>query len=327
MFLYVSRHYSAEYVLEADIKSCFDSISHQWLLGNIPMDRKMLSKWLAAGYIEKDELHPTLVGTPQGGTISPTLLVITLSGLEQVIKNVVKVQDKVYTCIYADDFVVSGATEQVLEERVKPAIASFLSERGLTLSAEKTKIIHISKGFDFLGMNIRKYKGKLIIKPTKSGVQRLMANVRGKIKANKTAKASSLIQTVNPMLRGWANYYQHVCSKETFYYIDHKIVHAILRWAIRRHPNKGLKWVCKKYFRNNGKRSWVFHDRIKDKDGKQALIDLVQMAATPIKRHIKVISAATIYDPCYEQYFATRHQKMKRGPETLRNKNRAIRLK
>lgn len=150
----LSRKTSARYILEADIKSCFDEISHSWLLENVPMDKHILAKWLAAGYIDKNGTHTTHVGTPQGGLISPCLLVITLSGLEKTVRQVISNQkrDKVHLSIYADDFIITGATQEVLEEKVKPAVEAFLNVRGLRLSEEKTKITHINEGFEFLGM-------------------------------------------------------------------------------------------------------------------------------------------------------------------------------
>jgi len=126
------------------------------------MDKRILGQWLTAGYIQKGKLHSIETGTPQGGIISPTILNITLSGLEQAIKSETKQQDKVNVCIYADDFIITGNTKEILEKKVKPIVEKFLGERGLSLSRDKTKITHIDEGFDFLGINIRKYKGKLL---------------------------------------------------------------------------------------------------------------------------------------------------------------------
>lgn len=194
----------------------------------------MLKKWLDAGYIEDGKLYPTERGVAQGGSISPTILVITLSGLEAAVKAAVRSKDKVNVCVYADDFIITGATPEILEKKVKPVVIAFLKERGLTLSEEKTKITHINDGFDFLGMNIRKYKGKCIIKPAKSNVKRFLADIRKEIKQLRTAKTEDLIHRLNQKIRGWSNYYRHVCSKETFGFVDYHIFQAIWRWAIRR---------------------------------------------------------------------------------------------
>lgn len=308
-FKTLAHQRSAQYILEGDIKSCFDNISSEWLQENAPMDKEMLRKWLSAGYIEKDKLYPTERGTPQGGIISPTLLNITLSGLEKAIKKLARRKDKVNVCIYADDFVITGATKDILEEKVKPTVEAFLRERGLSLSQEKTKITHINEGFDFLGMNIRKYNGKLIIKPAKSSVKSFLADIRETIKLHKTAKTENLIRLLNPKIRGWTNYYRHVCSKETFSYVDHAIFEAIWKWSVRRHPNKGLRWIKQKYFYRNELRNWIFAARIKDVKSEFNYINLIQANHTPIKRHIQIKAEATPYDPRYSGYLNKRRSR------------------
>jgi len=306
------RQNCAQYILEADIKSCFDKISHLWLLENTIMDKEILGKWLAAGYIEKGRLCPTSLGTPQGGIISPTLLNVTLSGLEAAVKTATSIHDKINICVYADDFIITGATQEVLENKVKPVVETFLSERGLTLSKEKTKLTHISEGFDFLGINIRKYNGKLIMKPAKSSVKRFLADIRETIKRNKTVKTENLIRMLNPKIRGWSNYYCHVCSKDTFNYVDHCIFKSIWKWSVRRHPEKSKKWVKDKYYRHTGHRDWMFSTKIKDKKSQTFDLDLVEASKTPIKRHIKIKAAATPYDPAYQEYLEKRTEKRKR---------------
>ena len=149
-FNVLSRRNSAQYILEGDIRACFDSISHQWLLDNTLMDIEMLRKWLQAGYIDKGKLYPTDLGTPQGGLISPLLLGVTLSGLENAVNAATRPKHKVNVCIYADDFIITGASKEVLEDKVKPVVEQFLSERGLTLSQEKTKIPTSTKASIFL---------------------------------------------------------------------------------------------------------------------------------------------------------------------------------
>jgi RNA-directed DNA polymerase len=302
-FLALAKKGSSQYVLEGDISACFDNISHKWLLENVTMDKEMLRKWLAAGYMEKGMFYPTEVGAPQGGLISPTLLIITLSGLERAIKAATKESDKTHLIVYADDFIVTGATCEVLENKVKPAVEVFLKERGLSLSKEKTKITHISEGFDFLGMNIRKYNGKLLIKPAKSNVKRFLADIRKIIKLNATAKTENLIHLLNPKIRGWANYFRHVCAKKTFSYIDHFIFKTIWNWSLRRHPEKGIKWIRNKYFRKDKSKNWVFHTTVKSESGETTTLDLVSASKITIKRHIKVKAEATPFDPDYHKYF------------------------
>ncbi len=270
------------------------------------MDTEILKKWLAAGYIEKNQLYSTEWGAPQGGLASPTLLVIALSGLEKAIKSVVTCKDKVNLCVYADDFIVTGATREVLEQKVRPIVVTFLKERGLELSQDKTRITHINEGFDFLNMNVRKYNNKLIIKPAKSGVKRFLENIRETVKSNATSTTESLIAQLNPKIRGWANHYRHVCSKETFGFIDSHIFYSLWRWAKRRHPNKNKEWVKKRYFRSKQLQNWIFFARSKDKQGEHYNLDLLSMSKTPIKRHVKVRSEATPFDPTYQEYFDKR---------------------
>ncbi|MFN7093792.1 MAG: group II intron reverse transcriptase/maturase, partial [Burkholderiales bacterium] len=273
-FKSLCRKSSAQWILEGDIKSCFCKISHQWLLNNIPMDKYVLKQWLKSGYIENQQLHATLDGVSQGGVISPTLLNLTLSGLEDAIKAATRRQDKVNVAIYADDFIITGATKEILEETVKPLVTAFLKERGLELSQEKTLITHINNGFNFLGFNIRKYKQKLLIKPAKENIKLFLKNIRGIIKSRKSTKTEELIYSLNQKIRGWANYYKHVVSKTTFSYVDCQIFRAIWAWVKRRHPNKSITWVRKKYFCRVEYDNWVFNAGIKPSKGRYRLLTL-----------------------------------------------------
>ena len=164
-FLCLRQKTSPTAILEGDIKGCFDHISHDWLLQNIPMDKHMLKQWLKAGYIDRRMFYHTEEGTPQGGVISPVLANMTLDGLEAVIANRphrgTKRQAKLHLIRFADDFVVTGSSKALLGEDIKPGVVDFLSERGMSLSAEKTRLTDIEDGFDFLDQNVRKYKGKL----------------------------------------------------------------------------------------------------------------------------------------------------------------------
>ena len=191
---------------------------------------------------------------------------LALSGLGKAVKSVVsKRNDKVNVVSYADDFVITGASKEVLENKVMPVVASFLKERGLELSQTKTKITHIDEGFDFLGFNVRKYKGKLLIKPAKKNIKSFLDKIRKLIKSNPTITTEILIHQLNPKIRGWANYFCHVVAKETFSYVDHSVFQTLLRWVKRRHPNKSVRWILKKYFRSQGLRSWIFFAAVIDK--------------------------------------------------------------
>lgn len=306
-YIALAKRNSAQWVLEADIKSCFDKISHEWLRNNIPMDKEILNKWLAAGYVDENVTHRTEEGAPQGGIASPTLLNLTLSGLEETVTRATKRKDKVHFSIYADDFIITGSTKEVLEQKVKPLVESFLRERGLELSQEKTKITHIDDGFDFLSTNIRKYKGKYISKPSKKSVQTFLKDIRETIKSNSTAKTENLIHLLNPKIRGWANYHRYSCAKKAFSYIDYCIYKALWQWILRRHPNKNGKWLRKKYFRSHKSRNWVFTARMTTNTAAaQSHTDLLAVSSLAIKRHIKIKADATPFDPRYVKYFVER---------------------
>lgn len=304
-----SRKTSSRFVLEGDIKSCFDEICHKWLLDHIPMDKVVLKKWLKCGFINKGTFFPTTVGTPQGGIISPTLLNLTLSGLEEKISSVTRQSDQVNLVVYADDFIVSGKSKELLENKIKPIIVEFLRERGLTLSDEKTIITSIDKGFDFLGHNIRKYNDKLLIKPSKRNVITFLRGIRETIKSYPTCKAENLIHLLNPKVRGWANYFRYVVSKNTFSYVDDQIFWAVWTWAKRRHLNKGKNWIWKKYFPNPSL-SGNLTATVSNK-GKHKTISLVRASTTPIRRYVKIKAAANPFDPEFFPYFQKRDQKKK----------------
>lgn len=309
LFVNLSRKHSAQWVLEGDIKGCFDNISHDWLIKNIPMDTKILRKWLKAGYMEKQVLYSTESGTPQGGIISPILANMALDGLESLLethfgkKNTKKsYQTKVNYVRYADDFVVTGISREILENEVKPLIESFMAERGLELSTEKTVITHINTGFDFLGQNLRKYNGKLLIKPAHKNLRNFLTKVKSIIAGHKTVPAWVLIEMLNPVIRGWANYHRHVVAKQTFNYVDYRIWKMLWQWCKRRHANRNKRWVKRKYFRAVKNRNWVFSG-VKP-DGK--VLDLLYANDTPIKRHKKIKAEANPYDPEHEEYFEQR---------------------
>jgi RNA-directed DNA polymerase len=300
-------------VLEADIKACFDTISHEWLIDNIPVDKTILQKWLKAGFVYQKQLFPTESGTPQGGIISPVLANMTLDGLEKKLAKAfpraARQGLKMNMVRYADDLIITGYSKEWLEQKVMPVLVTFLAERGLTLSPEKTRITHITEGFDFLGWNIRKYHGKLLMKPSKASIQAHLDRVREIIKANKTAKQMSLIGLLNPVLRGWANYHCHIVAKKTFSLIDAQVWSALWRWAKRRHPNKSARWVKAKYYKTRGYRDWMF--TAIDESNKHKKLSLVLEADTPIKRHVQIKGMANPHDPVWTQYFEARRNKQR----------------
>jgi RNA-directed DNA polymerase len=241
----LAKRASPQWVLEGDIRACFDHLSHEWLLAHVPMDKATLGKWLKAGFLEGNILHPTQAGTPQGGVISPVLMNLALDGLEAALRSKFPLcyervplrglRPKVHLIRYADDFIITGRTKEQLECEVRPLVEAYLKERDLALSEEKTKLTHINEGFDFLGQNVRKHNGKLIIKPSRKSVTTFLAKVRAVIKANKQAKAGELITYLNPILKGWANYHRHASSSRTFSKVGAAVFRMLWRWALRRH--------------------------------------------------------------------------------------------
>lgn len=316
-FQRLSRKTSAQFILEGDIRKCFDKIDHQWLKDHVQMDKMVLNQWLSAGYMDERVLYPTDEGSPQGGVASPCLAVMALSGLEQAVHSAVKERDRVHVITYADDFVVTAASKEVLEQKVKPAIVNFLRERGLELSESKTKITHIDDGFDFLGFNVRKYKGKLLIKPAKKRIKSFLANIRKIIKRYRTAKTAELIELLNPKIIGWGNYYRYVVSKGVFYYVDDCIYRALAYWVKRRHPDKNAIWWRKHYYRSQGNRNWIF--TAKDPGNPKQQIDLLKMGYIPISRHVKIVAEATPHDGQWYEYFVKREKQKRRRSIIQRN--------
>ena len=258
--------------------------------------------------MENQRLYPTEFGTGQGSIISPTLALMTLSGLEHKLKKGTRVRkDKVHFISYADDFVITGESKEVLEGKVIPIVTDFLKEVGLELSQEKSKITHIDEGFDFLGFNIRKYSnGKLLIKPAKENIKDFLQKTRHIIKAHRGVKTEELINMLNPKITGWSNYYRHFVSSKTFSYIDHEIFKALNRWAIRRHPRKSKLWIRRKYYKQRCLSNWNFHAMIKDKDDNHVPLYLKKATETSIRRHIKIRGRATPYNLEFKDYFKNR---------------------
>jgi len=296
-----------KWVLEADIKGFFDNIAHESILimmGKFPK-RELIKGWLKAGFVFQGKFNPTEQGTPQGGVISPLLANIGLHGLEDYIK---ATNPKLGVVRYADDFIVTARDKKNLET-AQDLIQAWLSTRGLELSAEKTVITSMEDGFDFLGFNSRHYDGKLLIKPTKKKVLTFCKRIGEEVRNLNGVKQEVLIKKLNPILRGFANYYKGVVSKETFSYISHRVWQYLWCWAKRRHPNKNSKWVRKRYFKTIKGNRWVFACIANDRRGKEKELVLYQIAYTPIERHIKVKGDASPDDPSLKEYWIKRHQK------------------
>lgn len=313
LFGCLSRRYDAQWVLEGDIKGCFDHISHEWLMANIPMDKKVLKQFLDAGYMKEGLWHETEEGTPQGGIISPVLANMALDGIDELLdarfhrngKGKYYIHTarkyKVNFVRYADDFVVTAATREIAEE-AKALIAEHLAGRGLELSEEKTVVTHIEDGFDFLGWNFRKFDGKLIMQPSKKSVDNFLREMHHVIlRKGRTWSQRELVRVLTPKIRGFANYHRHACSKRTFSKIDHCIYWMLQRWARRRHPNKGGRWRHRKYWLRVGGTRYVF--------GKKDC-QLPHMAWQHVVRHPMLKIGVNPY--LNPEYFAERKAKLAR---------------
>jgi RNA-directed DNA polymerase len=309
----LSHRHGPEWILEGDIKACFDKISHEWLLIHIPMDRRLLGQWLKAGFLEKHAWFATTEGTPQGGTISPALANWTLDGLQRLLAehfaNTPKGQgkSKVHLVRYADDFLITGTSKELLRDQVQPLVAHFLHERGLELSHEKTQITHVEAGFDFLGQNVQRYRcGKVLTKPSAANVKTFLSKIQETIDNSGCLTAGDLILRLNQQVKGWTMYHRYAASKRTFNYVDHRIFQMIWRWCRRRHPKKSRKWIKRTYFPETERRHWIFTGILWNQKGQGWPIQLMEAAKVKIIRYVKIRSAVNPYDPQWELYLEAR---------------------
>ena len=307
------------WIVDADIKGAFDNISHEPLLATLEgfPARNMVKQWLKAGIMDKGVFSDTDKGTPQGGVISPLLANIALTGMEQAV-GVEYLKKKDHTIIrgnralvrYADDFVIFTTSEEDAKAALQD-VANWLKGRGLEISEEKTQIRHISEGFDFLGFNIRQYpeggadKVKTLIKPSKEAVNRFKNRLREEW-SNFTGRPAHVIwKRLNPILRGWGNYYRHVVSQETFEQLDYFIYRRTWRWIRITHPKKSGRWLFDRYFGSYGqgrKSQWIFGD---PKTGSH----LMQIQWIPIERHILVKHGYSPDNPNQQKYWSKREKR------------------
>lgn len=307
IFAALSRKASVQWVLEGEINRCFDQISHEWLTQNIPMDKSVLKQFLKAGYVFENELFPTIDAITQGGVISTILANMALDGMQEMLVNhfdlsekdeisvFVHHESKVNFVRYANKFIVTATTKEIVEE-AKGFIREFLKTRGLELLEGKSTITHINDGFDMLDWTFRKFKGKLIIKPSKKSRKSFVVSLSETIlKRGKAWKQEVLIETLNQQIRGWTNYHRFVCASEAFAHIDYILYELLWRWAKRRHPHKGNLWVLLNYWHKRDNCNRVFS--IEDKE-------LLRVDHISIVRHTKVRMDANPYFDT--QYFFDR---------------------
>lgn len=315
------------WVLDADIRGAFDNICHDYLLNKIGLvpGRELIKQWLKAGYVEAEIFHPTTTGTCQGGVISPLLANIALDGMEtllgqykQSIPYTLKTgKEKGRTMYrkplqygfirYADDFIVTAATKAEIEAII-PILTDWLAIRGLELHPDKTTIVPVKDGFNFLGFNIRLFDKGCFPVPQKQKVLAFIQSIRDWLKQNACTSPQSVIQHLNPILRGWGNYYRHGVSARVFKFVDCQVWKAIWRWCLRRHSNKGKTWVARKYFRVLNNRDWTFAITTLIRHREQTIC-LFRLTSLSIQRHVKVKGNASPDDPQLAQYWHDRQTK------------------
>lgn len=305
-----------KWILEADIKGCFNEIDHGFLMGqigNFPA-RKLIKEWLKSGFMKDGIFHPTEAGTPQGGIISPLLANIALHGMEEWVGVKQPIGNSVRTprilVRYADDFVVFCQSKDDAE-KAKKEVEEFLKYRGLILSEDKTRVTHIQEGFDFLGFNIRQYKVqnsksgyKLLIKPSKSNISKFKNQIRDIFKSCLGKQVVLLIAEINPIIRGWCNYYRHVVSSEIFNKLDRFIYHRCYRFARRTHPHKSHGWLREKYWGISPlypQSSFSFMDKTNGNT-------MLKMNSFNIKRHVMVKGKSSPDDPELREYWEKRNK-------------------
>jgi RNA-directed DNA polymerase len=311
-FKALRRKTSATWILEGDIEGFFDHIAFSWIEEHIPMNKRILAQWLRSGFRDHGIRYPTTAGVPQGGICSPVISNLVLDGLEQVVCGPSRFRRRhhLHYVRWADDFIVTANSRQVLEEVILPRIAAFLLERGVRLSAEKTVITPLVQGFDFLGQTVRKHErpnsksAKLRITPSQASLQALTAKVRTLCKQARGATPEQLIDTLIPVLRGWANYHRHTICGKTFAKLDTFVWQRVYRWAKRRHSDKTGRWITDRYFPPKPGESWRFTDPA---TGKQLL--RVRETVKP-QRYLKIKGAANPFDPAWEAYFQERDREL-----------------
>jgi RNA-directed DNA polymerase len=288
---------SKRWIIEGDIKGCFDNIRHSHIIETLTSWK--VSDWIV-NLIGRMLASGGEVGTPQGGIISPMLANVALTCLDTKLANYGKKTSSHNTnpiVRYADDFIIIADNKrdaQALKETVK----HYLEDRvGLELSEEKTHITEINKGFDFLGFNIRKHKEKLLIKPSKDNIKEFRQKIKEVVKSSLNFTGEHLIRKLNPIITGWGNYYRHVVSKIIYNKQDRYIFYQVLNWAKNKHAKRPTKWIIRRYFKSKRSDKWVLKD-----EGKS----LNFMSKIPIKRFIKVRKDVRVYDMEDTEYWNKR---------------------
>ena len=326
------KHTKRRWVLDADLASAFDRVGHDHILdqiGTFPA-KGLVASWLRAGVVDETGFAPTVEGTPQGGVISPLLFNIAMHGMEAAAGTDYRwnpSRDAIETVTgtpvlvrYADDLVaLCDSREQA--ETVKERLTPWLAARGVAFNEDKTRIVHLDDGFDFLGFNVRRYGQKLLIKPSADAIRRVRKRLSAEMLALRGANVAAVLRKINPIVRGWAAYYRGVVSTETFQALDHHLWRLTYKWAAFRHAGKSKHWIIDRYFGQfhpTRQDRWVFGDR-------DSGTYLLRFAWTKIIRHDLVKGTASPDDPTLGEYWTKRRRKA--GPEPPLDRNRMRQLK
>jgi RNA-directed DNA polymerase len=310
-----------QWALDADLAAAFDRIDHDHLLGQLGLfpARGLVAAWLKAGVIDRGHLAPTERGSPQGGVISPVLMNVALHGMEQAAgvryittgSNAGTARPGSPVLIrYADD-VLALCHSREQAGQVKARLAAWLAPRGLAFNEDKTRIVRLDDGVDFLGFNVRRYRGKLLIKPSKAAVKRIRARLTAEMKALRGHNAREVVIRLNPVIRGWSAYYRHCVSSKVFDALDDHMWKLTYKWTLWSHPHKGKRWIVRRYFGRfvpSRRDRWVFGDR-------DSGAYLLKFAWTKITRHTLVKGWGSPDDPALASYWAARRR---RGNPPLR---------
>ncbi len=322
----LNRKDSSPWILDADITGCFDNIGHKAFLARLPVFTTPIRRWLKAGVVALGHYTDTTSGTPQGGVISPLLAHIALDGLERLFGAETAsgkplkpssrrgLNYKISLIRAADDPVLSAPTREVLDHYVLPKIKAFLAQRGLQLNEVKTRMAPVTDGFHFLGFEIRRFKDKLLTWPQKDKVIGYLRDLKSYLRQHRQSPTGQVIRDLNSKIRGWANYYRFSAAKHTFSKVDQSVYWLLWRWAKRRHPNKPVEWVLKRYYRQVGNRQAVFSE---------GNAQLLWHQDTPITRFTKVTGKASPMNPDLKAYWEE-HEKRRHARMTIQKQRREL---
>jgi RNA-directed DNA polymerase len=330
LFNKLNTNSKKKWVFEGDFLGCFDHLNHNWIVEQTSSfsGNTIIKRWLKMGYIEQDMLHKTTEGTPQGSIVSPLLANIALCGMEEEIgifyrkthksngRYKIDPKCKIGRILYADDFVIVTETKEQAESMYQK-LNPYLQKRGIKLSEDKTRVTHIESGFDFLGFSLRQYKteqgNKLLIKPSKDSIRKAKSKIKDTFAVMRGRPVKELIRVLNPIIRGYGQYWKHVVSKKTFGYIDNYVFLKIRKHLRQLHPRKSWKWINKRYFKkphHGGNNKWILTCPLTN-------IQLLKMSWIKIERHVMVAYKNSPDDPNLKDYWEKRDRKVFNSENTL----------